>query len=116
MGYIVHHTISVTSMHAALISEARSFAIGLGAQVSELVHSQLNGFYTFVIAPDGSKEGWEDSDAGDERRGVIKTWLRARVGLAWFEVAHPEDGAPRVIDHQDKRDPGVNWDRGQLGH
>lgn len=109
MGYFVHHTISVTSMQREQLAEARSFAIGLGAHVSELVEGQTNGVASFMIAPDGSKEGWEDSAAGDVRREAIKNWLRARAysdgstHLKWFEVEHPEDEAPRVVDHQNKR-------------
>jgi hypothetical protein len=111
MGYFIHHTISVTSMNADVLAEARSFAIGIGAHVSELVPGQTNGVVSFTVAPDGSKEGWDESAAGDTRREAIKNWLRARAyadgstHLKWFEVEHPEDGAPRVVDHQNKRQP-----------
>lgn len=29
----------------------------------------INGYITFVYAPDGSKEGWEESDKSDKFRG-----------------------------------------------
>jgi hypothetical protein len=109
MGYFIHHTISVTSWNPDKLGEAHAFAVSTGAQVSEIVKSEINGIVSFVVAPDGSKEGWETSDLGDTRRETIKKWLRAAAyedgstALDWFEVEHPEDGAPRVIDHQDKR-------------
>jgi hypothetical protein len=112
MGYNIHHTISVTSWSKELLHEAHDFAVSTGAQVSDVVDSEINGVFSFFVAPDGSKEGWETSDLGDKRRKQIKTWLRERcyadgsTSLKWFEVEHPEDGAPRVIDHQNrKRNP-----------
>lgn len=30
-----------------------------------------NGYHTFIIVPDGSKEGWEDSNNGDRLRELI---------------------------------------------
>ncbi len=109
MGYFIHHTIAVTSSDRPLLTEAQAFAVGIGAHVSEIVAGGTNGSISFLVAPDGSKEGWEESDAGDVRREALKNWLRARAyedgstSLKWFEVEHPEDGAPRVIDHQNKR-------------
>lgn len=109
MGYIVNHTISVTSSNETALRSARDFAASTGAGVSEIVTGMVNGSASFVVVPDGSKEGWEESDLGDKRREQIKLWLRARAysdgstPFKWFEVEHPEDGAPRVIDHQNKR-------------
>ena len=109
MGYTVHHTISVTSWNPDHLREAHTFAVSVGASVSAIVDGAINGVATFVVAPDGSKEGWEASAAGDAQRQSIKAWLRSKTygdgstALRWFEVEHPEDGAPRVIDHQDRR-------------
>jgi hypothetical protein len=102
MGYYINHTIVVVSMNADALREARDFAASTGADVSEIVRGKINGSASFFVAPDGSKEGWTDSDCGDMCRAQIKAQLRATgYPLAWFEVAHPEDGAPQVIDHQD---------------
>lgn len=111
MGYTIHHTISVTSPIANLLHEAHAFATSTGASVSEIVLGTVNGVASFLVAPDGSKEGWQASDHGDEQRERIKAWLRSKAyedgstSLKWFEVEHPEDGAPRVVDHQRKK-PG----------
>lgn len=111
MGYTIHHTIAVTSSIDALLRKARDFAVSTGASVSEIVPGIINGSASFFVAPDGSKEGWEESAAGDASRERIKSWLRSKAyddgstSLNWFEVEHPEDGAPRVVDHQRKRKP-----------
>ncbi len=109
MGYTIDHTIVVTSQIADLLRAARDFAASTGAAVSEIVPGAINGSTSFVVAPDGSKEGWGESDIGDARREQIKTWLRSKAyddgstSLRWFEVEHPEDGAPRVVDHQTRK-------------
>lgn len=109
MGYTVHHTICVTSCLRSLLNKAHAAAVSSGAQVSPIVDGVVNDVASFLVAPDGSKEGWEESDVGDKRRAEIKAWLRAQAyddgsnSLSWFEVEHPEDGAPRVVDHQTRR-------------
>lgn len=109
MGYTVHHTISVTSWNPDLLREAHAFAAATGAPVSTIVDGAINGVASFLVAPDGSKEGWEESAVGDARREQIKAWLSSKAyedgstALKWFEVEHPEDGAPRVIDHQTRK-------------
>jgi hypothetical protein len=109
MGYTIHHTISVTSRNADLLREAHSFAVSTGARVSEIVPGHVNNVASFFVAPDGSKEGWNASDNGDKERAQIKDWLLAHTYsdgstcLDWFEVEHPEDRAPRIVDHHTKR-------------
>ena len=39
--------------------------------VSPLVESIINNFFSFFIAPDGSKEGYDASDDGDKIRKLI---------------------------------------------
>jgi hypothetical protein len=117
MGYFSHHTIAVSCMSPDLLREAHAFAVSTGAQISGIVESSINGFVSFHVAPDGSKEGWEDSAEGDARRAKIKAWLRSKAyadgstSLKWFEVEHPEDGAPRVIDHQGRKPNERDWNR-----
>jgi hypothetical protein len=109
MGYHIHHTITVTHYSPERLREALDFAVSTGAQTSSIVESSINGFVSFLVAPDGSKEGWDESAAGDTRRARIKAWLRAQKhsdgsnSFRWFEVAYPEDGAPRVLDHQGRK-------------
>jgi len=72
MGYIRHDAIVVTGTLKAHITKARRRAEELGLQVSKLVLSPLNGYWSFLIAPDGSKEGWSESDDGDRMR---REWI-----------------------------------------
>ena len=62
MGYICHHAIVVTSSFEATLSDAWIKARQLFANVSPIVSSPLNGYRSFFVAPDGSKEGWDESD------------------------------------------------------
>lgn len=75
MGSIRHHSIVVTSHNKALITAAHQNALGLMLHVSGLVTSSINGFYSFFVAPDGSKEGWPDSDLGDIKRKELTDYL-----------------------------------------
>lgn len=43
--------------------------------VSEIVHGITNSQATFFIAPDGSKEGWADSNKADEARQEFMDWM-----------------------------------------
>lgn len=103
MGYYCHHTIVVIGWNADKVREAHAFAGLTGAQVSAIGTSAINGWTSFFVHPDGSKEGWADSDAGDERREHIKAWLR-QTTLMWSETAHPESGAPYVVAPQNQDD------------
>ena len=111
MGYIRHHAIVVTGQHEWLhdstlltIFDARRAAIDCGCRlVTEVVGPGVNSTSSFLVAPDGSKEGWSDSDVGDRARGDFIEWLRsqgARGYYAWAEVAiGPDDQEARVERH-----------------
>jgi hypothetical protein len=59
----------------------------------------LNDERSFLVAPDGSNEGWEHSDAGDAAREEFLTWLRDQAyedgssPLKWVAVSYGEDDA-----------------------
>jgi hypothetical protein len=84
MGYMRHHAIVVTSWKKEAIRAAHASALATGAAVSEIVGPTVNGYESFFVAPDGSKEGWADSEAGDAARRAI---------IASFKVHEYEDGA-----------------------
>ena len=80
MGKVLHHAIVVTSWDTKLIKKARKKARSLfGFRLSRSVHSRVNGYISFFIAPDGSMEGWEDSDKGDEQRKAFIGWLNKQA-------------------------------------
>ena len=72
MGYFIHHAIVVTSWSEKRTKEAHNYAriifAELNACVSEITPMVTNGYTSFFIAPDGSKEGWPESDACNEAR------------------------------------------------
>ena len=49
----------------------------------------INGYTTYVFAPDGSKEGWEDSDIADEFRA---RFLEIVKRSKWADVVHLQLG------------------------
>ena len=105
MGYIKHHAIIVTAWNQSDAEQARQKAIEIGCAVSEIVGPVINGYLSFMIAPDGSKEGRDESNNGDARRDAFVDWLRgigkeSRPYLKWAEVMYGDDnGAAGVIRH-----------------
>lgn len=69
------------------------------------VQSVVNGYLSFAFLPDGSKEGWEDSDLGDE--------FRQRF-IDLFSFAHGDGSSPfdvLVIDARFGGDePGAGYE------
>lgn len=83
MGYLKHDTIVVTDWSADIeivreeaikIFEAKNE--GYSRIISPLVGSVINSQKSFFIAPDGSKEGWSDSNLAEEARVEFLDWLR----------------------------------------
>ncbi len=107
MGYILHHTIVITSCQEALLKRAHKNARHcFGKATSPLTPPTVNGYRSFFIAPDGSKEGWSESDDGDRQRVEFKAWLHSlayedgSTSLAWFEASYSsDDRAAKVTNH-----------------
>jgi hypothetical protein len=69
---------------------------------------------TFMIIPDGSKEGWPGSDEGDARREAFLAEVRRRAALTlldeddewffdWVEVQYGnDDGITKIVTHSDE--------------
>lgn len=70
MGYVRHHAIIVTSKDKEQLHELRSQAnkIFSGNLVSDIIPGILNGQLSFVVVPDGSHEGWPESEQYDKAR------------------------------------------------
>lgn len=73
MSMVAYDVIIVTSYDRNRIALAHSHA---PEPKSEPIESTINGDWTFIVGPDGSKEGWPESDQGDRDRETFKTWLR----------------------------------------
>lgn len=106
MGYIKHHAIIVTGQHdwdgiaqLPTIFDAHAEAIRCGCPlVTEVVGPGINATSSFLVAPDGSKEGWEDSDVGDHARDAFIEWLRNTGSYAWAEVVLGEDDGEAYVE------------------
>ena len=89
MGYIKHHTIVVTHWDDKKVLETREKAVEIFKEnfsndlhcdgdllVSPVIYGLTNGYCSFFIAPDGSKEGWGTSDSGNNARKEFLDWLK----------------------------------------
>lgn len=92
MGHIRHDAIVVTHWDEDRLRRAQQKAAELGLPVTSSVNSNMNGYHSFLIAPDGSKEDWEDSRKGDEARDVWCHWVRKEgLGCDWVHVSYGGD-------------------------
>lgn len=117
MGYMKHHTIIITGsdypeskklikkVHRMSKNKAIDY-MGTSKIVSPLIYSPINGYISFFIAPDGSKEGWVVSDIGDNMRDNIIDFidsLKYEDGsscIRYTEVFYgDEDGESKVERH-----------------
>ena len=105
MGRIKHDAIIVTTWNMDRLTKAHAKAQDLGLSVSEIVRDRTNGYISFIIAPDGSKERWPASDAGDEARETWKTWVRQEsLGLDWIHVRYGGDEEDARIEEHSGQD------------
>lgn len=79
MGYIRHHAMIVTSWRPESVTEAHAEAERLfadtHAHVTPIGPPAVNAETSFAVLPDGSKEGWGDSDEADAAREALKAYL-----------------------------------------
>lgn len=106
MGYMVHHAILVTSWDTEKLDTAHQAAERIvHGLVSPIVKGRINTENSFFVAPDGSKEGWDTSNEGDEQRAAFIAWLREQEWsdgsspYAWALVQYgDDDGDQRVVE------------------
>ena len=112
MGYIKHHAIVVTCWDDKTIEKAWNMAKECGCQVSEILGPYSNGYRSFLVPPDGSKEGWEHSYEGDEARAEFKKWLTEHYESNWWEWTEisygSDDGKAEVTDSTWHSKPNVS--------
>jgi ABC-type sugar transport system substrate-binding protein len=106
MGYIKHDAIVVTGFDVDRVERARKLALDAGLPVSERVSSPINGYESFFIAPDGSKEGWAESSRYEDARASFVESVRSvepPLYVDWVAVSFGGDArAASVTDHGDK--------------
>jgi len=99
MGYTRHHAILVTTYKEQLTKTAHEKAktIFEDTLISPVQESVINGYHSFAIFPDGSNEGWGDSEMGDENRAMFIAWLETQrfedrgSPYDWVEVQYGDD-------------------------
>jgi hypothetical protein len=115
MGTLKEHAIIITGYYGDHIDEAhakatelfhadRFFPFSNGDQtlVTPIIESMVNKTRTFAIVPDGSKEGWDTSDEGDNARDEMVQWLRAQAysdgssPFSWVEVQYGDECGKRT--------------------
>lgn len=106
MGVIGHHAIIVTGCEDEDCQKAHREAIRIGLRVSPHVYAEFGGYCTFVVSPDGAKEGGSWSAQGDVRRAeFLRQLKRLRdtdpdFACDWVEVQYGNDlGSPRITNH-----------------
>lgn len=96
MGTMHHHAVVVTGWQKEGVDAAHGLALGLFPWVSPVSPQVVNGYSSFFIPPDGSKEGWEESDHGDEQREAffngLKNLEKANLYVNVVEVGFGELG------------------------
>lgn len=114
MGYMRHHAIIVTSWKTEALEAAHrkarelfgptSLSASEHVRVSDIIDSGMNGYHSFFVAPDGSKEGWQDSDEGDVQRDTFIAWLGANwtyddgsTPFDWVEVQYGDDNREQRV-------------------
>ena len=101
MGYERNHAIIVSAWDGRLDdlqSARRSIAKQTAFRPTNITHDGRGlGYHSFLVPPDGSKEGWEDSDVGDRDRDKVVKILRKHEfedgsnPLHWVEVQYHDD-------------------------
>lgn len=121
MGYERNHAIIVSSHFEKDITEALAKAEEIFAirpwpmhgrplmMVSPILQGVVNMCFTFLVGPDGSKEGWAESDEGDKRRAEFIEWLETKryddgsTSLAYVEVQFADEmHRTEIVHHSDE--------------
>lgn len=111
MGVIKHSTIVIIGWDKAYMENVLNKAKEVfnkhfgeefsGEQlVSNLVPSIMNGDFSFFLAPDGSKEGWEQSNQGDSAREEFVEYLSKQEQCYYIEVDFGGDfnDTPEIVN------------------
>lgn len=112
MGYIRHQGIIVTGSDYSTYggrhstAEARNKALELGLPCSEITSGTTNGYTSFLIVPDGSKEGWDESADQERKRAEWMDWAKSKgSGFNWACVTFGGDDAGlATLDDWDNRE------------
>ena len=100
MGYMKHNAIVVTCWSCREGGRARDVAVKLFSNISEVTNltaESTNGYVSFMIAPDGSKEGWCTSDHGDKARDHFCKFMDDHSIGNYVEVQFADESRPSIV-------------------
>ena len=125
MGYICHHGIMVTSWSPNQLKQAHEKALEIFTEetvsaaysgnasslVSPIFEGLTNGYASFAIFPDGSKEGWDLSDSVEAKRDEFIKWLNAQrfedgsTYFDWALIQYGDDEGHNYMMRHESQDP-----------
>ena len=92
MGTIQHNAIIITGGEwNDHLDKAYTKAEELGLNVSPISKPVTNGYQSFAVFPDGSKEGWDESKAHEQGRKELIEWMEP-LELDFVHVSYGEIG------------------------
>lgn len=115
MGYMRHHAIVVSGWdkyddkdeqyidraHREVIALQESFPSLCWVSPVSPKNLAINGYRSFFIAPDGSKEGWTESNNGEAFRTAVMNKLDEMTGngcwVQYAEVQFADDEGVSVV-------------------
>lgn len=102
MGYMRHHAIIVTASDKNIEPIHIKAKEIFGDATSNILPAAVNGYRSFFIGPDGSKEYWQMSDEGNSRREDFKRWLNdPRQANAyyprWAEIQYGDENGEQIV-------------------
>ena len=107
MGIMHHHAVIATTCFDNKADELQVWIDSLDPKERALFgcgSGWVNRQRTFVLMPDGSKEGWADSDRGDQLRAKFIARLQDdHHTWEWVEVAFGELGQKLMQGNYENR-------------
>jgi hypothetical protein len=104
MGIMNHNAVLATCELEDPIKRMKAWIKKRGLRNHFMISEpQINGNVTFCLIPDGSKENWEGSKQGDEKRKLFIEKLKQEVyadgssSWSWIEVGYGEYGS-KILD------------------
>jgi hypothetical protein len=97
MGYFVYEFVVGIVNQCSLKSENKKALNRFVKEHKELFsksREQVNGYITYVMFYDGSKEGWEESEKANELRERFIELLDRISHAQIYHVRNPEDSCP----------------------
>lgn len=104
MGYMRHHAIVATTWSKDSMADLVAFLLEEKIEHLGPHAARVNDYHTILVPPDGSKEGWEASDDGDEERRMVIAKIKSfsyddgSNPFAWALVRYGDDGGHDLIE------------------